>query len=89
MGKRLFGSAPAGIALRWVYGPALAMLQEELGLRPWVFGPAIALGELLAFPRLGATPRISRWRRGELLTLFAHATSFALVVRALAPRAKS
>ena len=88
MGKRLFGSAPAGVALRWVYGPGLAVLQEELKLRAWIFGPAIALGELLALPRLGATPPIRRWRRGELLTLFAHATAFALVVRAVG-RSKS
>jgi hypothetical protein len=86
MGKRLFGSARAGIALRWIYGPALAALQGKLRLPPLIFGPAVALAELLAFPPLGATPPIRRWRREEVPLLFAHATAFALTVHALGRR---
>jgi len=83
MGKRLFGSARAGRALRWMYGPTLAIVQKKLRLPPLLFGPAIALGELLAMPRVGATPPIRKWRRGEVPLLFAHATAFALLVELL------
>ena len=80
MGRRLFGSARAGRTLRWVYGPALAVTQTTLRLPPLFFGPAIALAELLAMPRVGATPPVRRWRRAEVPLLFAHATFFALAV---------
>jgi len=80
MGKRLFGSARAGRALRWIYGPALAMLQKRLRAPPLLFGPAIALAELVAMPRVGATPPPRKWKRGEAPLLFAHATAFALAV---------
>ena len=80
MGKRLFGSAQAGRMLRWVYGPALAVVQKKLRLPPFLFGPAVALGELVAMPRVGATPPVRRWRRGEVPLLFAHATLFAVAV---------
>jgi hypothetical protein len=80
MGKRLFGSARAGTALRWVYGPTLAIVQKKLRLPPLLFGPAIALGELVAMPRVGATPPARKWRPGEVPLLFAHATAFALLV---------
>ena len=80
MGKRLFGSARAGRAVRWVYGPALAVVQKKLRLPPLLLGPAIALGELLAMPRVGATPPVRKWRRGEVPLLFAHATAFAVAV---------
>jgi hypothetical protein len=83
IGERLFDSARAGIALRWVYGPALATLERKLRVSPLIFGPAIALGELLVLPRFGATPRIGRWRRKEVVLLFAHATAFALAVHAV------
>jgi hypothetical protein len=83
MGKRLFGSARAGRALRWVYGPALALVQQKLELHPLLFGPAIAAGELWLMPRAGATPPVRKWRRGEIPLLFAHATAFALAVHAL------
>lgn len=80
MGMRLFGSARAGRALRWIYGPTLAAIQKRLRLPPLLFGPAIALGELLAMPRLGATAPPRKWKRGEVPLLFAHATAFALAV---------
>jgi hypothetical protein len=83
MGKRLFGSARAGRALRWVYGPTLAVVQKKLRLQPLLFGPAIALGELLMMPRVGATPPVRKWRRGEVPLLFAHATVFSLAVQQL------
>ena len=38
MGKRLFGSARAGRALRWVYGPTLAILQRKCRLPALLFG---------------------------------------------------
>jgi len=80
MGRRLFGSARAGSALRWIYGPTLAIVQKKLRLPPLLVGPAIALCELLAMPRVGATPPVREWRRGEVPALFAHATAFALLV---------
>jgi hypothetical protein len=83
MGRRLFGSARAGTALRWIYGPSLAVIQKKLRLPPLLFGPAIALGELLVMPRVGATPKVQKWRTGEVPLLFAHATAFALAVELL------
>ena len=83
IGKRLFGSARAGRALRWVYGPALALAQKKLKVPPLLFGPAIALGELIAMPRVRATPPPRKWRRGEVPLLFAHATAFAAAVSML------
>jgi hypothetical protein len=88
MGKRLFGRARAGRALRWIYGPTLAVIQKRLRLSPLLFGPAIALGELVAMPRLGATPPARKWKRGEVPLLFAHATAFALTVDLLRTRAR-
>jgi hypothetical protein len=86
MGRRLFGSARAGVLLRWIYGPALGSLQQKLRLPPFIFGPAVALAELVALPRVGATPPVRRWRQGEVVLLFAHATAFALAVHALRRR---
>src|SRR5689334_21514212 len=83
MGKRLFGNARSGSALRWVYGPALAVAQKKLRLSPLLFGPAIALAELFAMPRVGATPPPRKWKRGEVPLLFAHSTAFALAVSVL------
>jgi len=83
MGKRLFGNPRSGRALRWVYGPALAAVQKRLRLPALLFGPAIALGELWAMPRAGATPPTRKWKRGEVALLFAHATAFALAVELL------
>jgi hypothetical protein len=83
MGERLFGNARAGRALRWIYGPCLAMIQKKLRLPPLLFGPAIALGELLAMPRVGATPPVRKWRRGEVPLLIAHATAFTIAVELL------
>jgi hypothetical protein len=80
MGRRLFGSARAGTALRWIYGPVLAVVQKKLDLPPLLFGPAIALAELFAMPRVDATPAVRRWRRGEVALLFAHATAFSIAV---------
>jgi hypothetical protein len=78
IGKRLFGSARGGELLRWIYGPALASVQRRLRIRPLIFGPLVALAELLALPLCGATPPLSKWRKGEVPLLFAHATAFAL-----------
>lgn len=83
MGKRLFGSARAGTVLRLFYGPAIAIAQRKLRIRPLLFGPLVAAGELLAMPRVGATPPPRRWRRGEVPMLFAHATAFSLIASAL------
>lgn len=78
LGKKLFDSEGAGKALRWAYGPSLALLQRRLKIPALLFGPLVALGELWALPRLGATPPVRRWKRGEVPLLFAHATAFAL-----------
>lgn len=88
MGKRLFGSSRKGEALRWVYGPSLALLQRWLGLPALLFGPAVAAFELVALPLTGATPPVRRWKRGEVPLLFAHATAFALVASALERRSR-
>jgi hypothetical protein len=34
----------------------------------------------VAMPRVGATPPVRKWRRGEVPMLFAHATTFAVLV---------
>lgn len=86
LGQRLFGSARAGEAMRWVYGPSLALLQGWLGVPALVFGPAVACLELVALPLSGATPQLRRWKRGEIPLLFAHATAFAALVGLLAGR---
>jgi hypothetical protein len=83
MGRRLFGSARAGRALRWAYGPAMAFIQTRLRVPPLLFGPLVAAGELYAMPRAGATPPPRKWRQGEIPLLFAHSTAFALAVKAL------
>ena len=79
MGRRLFGSARAGKALRWVYGPTMALAQRKLRIPPLLFGPMVAAGELLALPWTGATPEVRRWPRGEAPLFFAHATAFSLL----------
>ncbi|HUJ28774.1 MAG TPA: hypothetical protein VLW85_22290 [Myxococcales bacterium] len=69
--------------LRWIYGPALALIQRKLRA-PWLlFGPAVAAFELYALPRLGLTPKPRRWPKGEVPLLFAHATLFALAAEVL------
>jgi hypothetical protein len=83
MGRRLFGSARTGRALRWAYGPTLAFLQTRLRIPPLLFGPLVAAGELYAMPRAGATPNPRKWPEGEVPLLFAHSTAFALAVKAL------
>ena len=88
MGKRLFGSAEAGVALRFIYGTSLGVAQLRLRIPPLLFGPAIAATELFALPRSGATRPLRKWSRAEIPLLFAHATVFALAV-AVADRAVS
>ncbi|HET7787248.1 MAG TPA: hypothetical protein VFL36_14855 [Myxococcales bacterium] len=83
IGRRLFGSARAGWALRCAYGPAVAFIQTRLRLSPLLFGPLVAAGELYAMPRAGATPPPGRWRTGDVPLLFAHSTAFALAVKLL------
>ena len=83
MGRRLFGSARKGRALRWAYGPAMAFLQTRLRIPALLFGPLVAAAELYAMPRVGATPRPGKWHEGEVPLLFAHSTAFALAVSAL------
>ena len=83
MGRRLFGTARAGKALRLVNGPAVAVAQRKLRISPLLFGPLVAAGELLAMPRTGATPPPRRWPRGEIPMLFAHATAFSVIAAAL------
>lgn len=78
MGERLFGNAAAGVALRFVYGPALSFVQRKLRVPALLFGPLVAMGELLAMPLSGATPKVRKWGKGEVPLLFAHATLFAL-----------
>lgn len=79
MGRRVFGSARAGKAARWVYGPVLAITQRKLRIPPLIFGPLVAAAELVAMPRTGATPPPRSWPQGEVPLLFAHATAFSLI----------
>ena len=81
MGKRLFGNARAGEAMRWIYGPALGFVQRRLRIPALLFGPLVAAAELLAMPLTGATPPVRKWPKGEVPLLFVHATAFALAAR--------
>jgi hypothetical protein len=83
IGRRLFGNARKGWALRCAYGPAMAFAQTGLRIPPLIFGPLLAAAELYAMPRLGATPPARKWRQGEVPLLFAHSTAFALAVNLL------
>jgi hypothetical protein len=82
MGIRLFGRPGVGIVLRWIYGPSLGMVQTRWRIPPLLYGPLIAAAELVAMPRVGATPPLRRWQRPEIPLLFVHATAFALAVAA-------
>jgi hypothetical protein len=83
MGRRLFGSPGKGWALRWAYGPTMAFTQTRLRIPALIFGPLVAIAELYAMPKVGATPPPRKWRKGEIPLLFAHSTAFALAVSAL------
>jgi hypothetical protein len=79
------GARRLGSALRWAYGPALALARRWVpgGRRPGLgralsFGAMIYLGELLALPATGATPPVRRWPRGQAAMLGAHTLAFAL-----------
>ncbi len=85
MGRRLFGSARKGWALRCAYAPAMAFAQRRLGIPALLFGPLVAAAELYTMPRVGATPPPRKWRDGEVPLLFAHSTAFALAVSVLRP----
>jgi hypothetical protein len=77
--KRLLGDRRYGLVLRWLYGPALGVLYGALRSRwripPLAFGAVLAATELVAMPRVGATPELDR---RETIALFAHACAFAL-----------
>jgi hypothetical protein len=83
IGRRLFGTARKGWALRCAYGPAMAWAQTRLRIPALIFGPLVAAGELYAMPRVGATPSPRKWGKGELPLLFAHSTAFAVAVKLL------
>ena len=77
--RRVLGNRRYGPLLRWLYGPALGVVYGALRSR-WrlpslAFGAAVAAAELLAMPRLGATPPL---RVREMVALFAHASAFAV-----------
>ena len=69
--------------LRWTYGPALGIvygaLRSRLRVPALAFGVAIATAELVAMPRLGATPPL---RGREAIALFLHAAAFAVAAEA-------
>ena len=77
--RRVLGDRRYGPLLRWLYGPALGVvygaLRSRWRLPPFAFGGAVAAAELLAMPRLGATPPL---RGREVVALVAHASAFAL-----------
>jgi len=81
--QRLFGSRHFGPLLRWTYGPALGVaygaLRSRISVPALAFGAAIATVELLAMPRVGATPPI---RGREAIALFLHAVAFAVAAEA-------
>src|SRR5207302_6178311 len=81
--ERLFGSRRFGPLLRWTYGPALGVaygaLRSRVRIPALAFGGAIATAELLAMPRLGATPPL---RGREAIALFVHTAAFAVAAEA-------
>jgi len=81
--QRLFGSRHFGPLLRWTYGPALGVaygaLRSRISVPALAFGAVIATVELLAMPRVGATPPI---RGREAIALFLHAAAFAVAAEA-------
>lgn len=83
IGRRLFGSARKGWAMRCAYAPAMAFAQTRLGIPALMFGPLLATAELYAMPRLGATSPVRKWPKGEVPLLFAHSTAFAVSVKLL------
>jgi hypothetical protein len=85
--KRMLGTTSVAPLLRWTYGPAAGALLVLTGAPPLLFALGLAAFELWAMPRAGATPRPSRWKRGELPFLFAHTAAFSLAA-ALAARSR-
>jgi len=81
--QRVLGIRRFGPLLRWTYGPALAVVYGALRSRFHVpalaFGAAIAAAELVAMPRLGATPAL---RGREAIVLFLHTAAFAVAAEA-------
>ena len=75
--ERMYGGL--GRVLRIAYAPAVAWMKRRTGLPALVFGPLLAAVELVAMPLAGATPKVRKWRKGEVPLLFAHATAFALL----------
>ena len=75
--------------LRWTYGPALGIaygaLRSRFRMPALAFGAALATAELLAMPRLGATPPV---RGKEAIALFLHAAAFAVVAEAALAQAE-
>jgi hypothetical protein len=82
------GAHIVGLALRWLYGPALGAVYgawrgnraSRSVVRSGLFlGGAVYSFELLAMPASGATKPIRRWKPEELLLLLAHTSVFGLV----------
>jgi NADP-dependent 3-hydroxy acid dehydrogenase YdfG len=81
------GDERLGAWLRRLYGALLASSLSALPAVPAsplgrgvVQGAAIAALEAVALPRIGATPALRRWARGEAALLLLHATVFGVAV---------
>ena len=83
-----------GLAMRWLYGPTLGVLQGWL--RPALPGPAplhglllgggVWLFERLSFPRLRVTPPPRTWSSSERQWLALQCLLFGLVTASVLPR---
>ncbi len=86
-----------GLALRWLYGPTLGLLQGWL--RPSLPGPAplhglllgggVWLFEWLSFPRLRVTPPPRTWSSAERQWLALQCLLFGFVTTSVLPRGQA
>ncbi|WP_375769080.1 hypothetical protein NR798_46675 [Archangium gephyra] len=82
-----------GLAMRWLYGPALGVLQGSLRfllptsmpLRGFLLGGGVWLFERLSFPRLRVTPPPRTWSSTERQWLALQCLLFGLVTGAVPP----
>lgn len=78
------GARPLGLAMRWVYGPTLGAIfgvwrraaRRRRPARGVALGAAIYCSELALLPRIGATPPLRSWPRGDVVTLALHTLVF-------------
>jgi hypothetical protein len=82
----------AGTLMRWPYGASWAVALSAFGPRaPWplmglALGGVIWLFELGALPRIGATPPLHEWERGEVPMDLVRSWLYGLVVAGVLAR---